>query len=69
MGIARTFVCELRQLTPPDAFPPFNRKYGHYTGAEHGYQVSAKWQTSLANGAQCGQILGLIGGYQDSCAR
>ncbi|WOO80959.1 General alpha-glucoside permease [Vanrija pseudolonga] len=43
-----------------NAFPPFNRKYGHYTGPEHGYQVSAKWQTSLANGAQCGQILGLI---------
>jgi SP family general alpha glucoside:H+ symporter-like MFS transporter len=42
------------------AFPVFNQKYGTWTGEENGYQVSAHWQTSLSNGAQCGQILGLF---------
>ncbi|AFR94595.1 MFS transporter, SP family, general alpha glucoside:H symporter [Cryptococcus neoformans var. grubii H99] len=41
------------------AFEPFNRKYG-VQGADGTYQVPARWQTGLSNGAQCGQILGLI---------
>ncbi|OXC62566.1 hypothetical protein AYX13_06975 [Cryptococcus neoformans] len=44
------------------AFDPFNRKYG-VQGADGTYQVPARWQTGLSNGAQCGQILGLIGGW------
>ncbi|WWC91664.1 uncharacterized protein L201_006610 [Kwoniella dendrophila CBS 6074] len=41
------------------AFEPFNRKYG-VLGSDGTYQVPARWQSGLSNGAQCGQILGLI---------
>ncbi|KAH7082384.1 trehalose transporter [Paraphoma chrysanthemicola] len=41
------------------AFPPFNRKYGELQ--ENGtYEVPARWQAGISNGAQCGQILGLL---------
>lgn len=43
-----------------DAFAPFNRKFG--VELDDGtWQVPARWQTGLSNGAQCGQIIGLIG--------
>lgn len=45
-----------------DAFEPFNRKYGELTAAGT-YEVPAKWQSGLSNGAQCGQILGLLGTF------
>ena len=41
------------------AFPPFNRKYGELQ-ANGTYQVPARWQSGLSNGAQCGQIIGLL---------
>lgn len=41
------------------AFPPFNQKYGEPTG-DGTYQVPARWQAGLSNGAQCGQIIGLL---------
>ncbi|AAW45575.1 hypothetical protein CNBH3340 [Cryptococcus deneoformans B-3501A] len=41
------------------AFDPFNRKFG--VELDDGtWQVPARWQTGLSNGAQCGQIIGLI---------
>lgn len=41
------------------AFAPFNRKFG--VELDDGtWQVPARWQTGLSNGAQCGQIIGLI---------
>jgi len=45
------------------AFPQFNRKYGVLT-ADGTYQVPARWQAGLSNGANVGEILGLlINGY------
>lgn len=41
------------------AFPPFNRKYGELT-ADGTYQVPARWQAGVSNGAQCGEIIGLF---------
>lgn len=41
------------------AFPPFNRKYGELQ-PDGGYQVPARWQAGISNGAQCGQIIGLL---------
>lgn len=41
------------------AFPPFNRKYGELT-ADGSYQVPPQWQAGISNGAQCGQIIGLL---------
>jgi hypothetical protein len=41
------------------AFPPFNEKYGDLQ-PDGSYQVPARWQAGLANGAQCGQIIGLL---------
>ncbi|WVQ84711.1 hypothetical protein IAT38_006867 [Cryptococcus sp. DSM 104549] len=41
------------------AFTPFNEKYGVQL-ADGTYQVPARWQTGLSNGAQCGQIIGLL---------
>lgn len=46
------------------SMPVFNQKYGTWTGDKNGYQVSAKWQSSLSNGAQCAQIIGLLGEYE-----
>lgn len=46
-----------------DAFEPFSRKYGELTSTGT-YEVSASWQAGLSNGAQVGQILGLLGEYQ-----
>jgi hypothetical protein len=43
-----------------DAFEPFNRKYGQL-GDNGTYEVSASWQAGLSNGAQVGQIFGLLG--------
>ncbi|CAK7235702.1 hypothetical protein SBRCBS47491_009385 [Sporothrix bragantina] len=41
------------------AFAPFNRKYGELQ-PDGSYQVSASWQAGISNGAQVGQILGLL---------
>lgn len=41
------------------AFPPFNRKYGELQ-PDGSYQVPAPWQAGISNGAQCGQIIGLL---------
>ena len=41
------------------AFPPFNRKYGELQ-PDGSYQVPARWQSGISNGAQCGQIVGLL---------
>ncbi|WVQ84712.1 hypothetical protein IAT38_006868 [Cryptococcus sp. DSM 104549] len=41
------------------AFAPFNEKYGVEL-ADGSFQVPARWQTGLSNGAQCGQIIGLL---------
>ncbi|OXC60541.1 hypothetical protein AYX13_07084, partial [Cryptococcus neoformans] len=41
------------------AFPPFNRKYGELQ-PDGSYQVPARWQAGISNGAQCGQIVGLL---------
>ncbi|KAF2766103.1 trehalose transporter [Teratosphaeria nubilosa] len=41
-------------------FPQFNKKYGTWSEAKQTYQVSAPWQAGLSNGANCGEILGLI---------
>ncbi|GIJ88745.1 hypothetical protein Asppvi_007672 [Aspergillus pseudoviridinutans] len=41
------------------AFPQFNRKYGELT-ADGSYQVPARWQAGLSNGAAVGEIIGLF---------
>ncbi|EMC95249.1 hypothetical protein BAUCODRAFT_72296 [Baudoinia panamericana UAMH 10762] len=42
------------------AFPPFNRKYGVWSEATQSYQVPARWQAGLSNGANVGEIIGLL---------
>ena len=41
------------------AFPQFNKKYGVQL-PDGTYQVPAKWQAGLSNGANCGEIIGLF---------
>ncbi|KKK22338.1 hypothetical protein P175DRAFT_0440885 [Aspergillus ochraceoroseus IBT 24754] len=41
------------------AFPQFNRKYGEL-GSDNNYQVPARWQAGLSNGAYVGEIIGLF---------
>ncbi|KAJ7617265.1 MFS transporter [Roridomyces roridus] len=41
------------------AFPQFNKKYGQL-GADGTYQVPARWQSGLSNGANVGEIIGLF---------
>ncbi|OAA59725.1 sugar transporter [Niveomyces insectorum RCEF 264] len=41
------------------AFTPFNEKYGELQ-PNGSYQVPARWQAGISNGAQCGQIIGLL---------
>lgn len=41
------------------AFPQFNRKYGEQL-ADGTYQVPARWQAGLSNGANVGEIIGLF---------
>ncbi|EPS28963.1 Maltose permease MAL61 [Penicillium oxalicum] len=41
------------------AFPQFNRKYGEQI-ADGSYQVPARWQSGLSNGAAVGEIIGLF---------
>ncbi|EAW13959.1 putative MFS alpha-glucoside transporter [Aspergillus clavatus NRRL 1] len=41
------------------AFSQFNRKYGELT-ADGTYQVPARWQAGLSNGAAVGEIIGLF---------
>ncbi|CAK47565.1 hypothetical protein AnigIFM56816_009707 [Aspergillus niger] len=41
------------------AFPQFNRKYGELS-ADGTYQVPARWQSGLSNGAYVGEIIGLF---------
>ena len=41
------------------AFPPFNEMYGQLQ-PDGDYQVPAQWQAGISNGAQCGQIVGLL---------
>lgn len=45
------------------AFPQFNRQFG-FLQEDGTYEVPARWQTGLSNGAQCGQIVGLISEYE-----
>lgn len=40
------------------AFPPYAEKYGEPLGDD--YQVPARWQASLSNGARAGEIVGLL---------
>ncbi|KAK5119293.1 hypothetical protein LTR85_007649 [Meristemomyces frigidus] len=42
------------------AFPQFNRKYGVLDAATQTYQVPARWQAGLSNGANVGEIIGLL---------
>lgn len=42
------------------SFPGFNKKYGEYFESIGGYQIPAKWQTSLSMAVNCGEILGLF---------
>lgn len=41
------------------AFAPFNQKYG-VQGPDGTYQVPAAWQAGLSNGANVGEIIGLL---------
>ncbi|KAL4917293.1 general substrate transporter [Aspergillus aurantiobrunneus] len=41
------------------AFDQFNRKYGEM-GSDGEYQVPARWQSGLSNGAYVGEIIGLL---------
>ncbi|KAL5359857.1 hypothetical protein BJX96DRAFT_63324 [Aspergillus floccosus] len=41
------------------AFPQFNRKYGELL-PDGSYQVPARWQAGLSNGAYVGEIIGLL---------
>ncbi|OQE31443.1 hypothetical protein PENSTE_c001G02148 [Penicillium steckii] len=41
------------------AFPQFNRKYGELQ-SNGSYQVPARWQSGLSNGAYVGEIIGLF---------
>ncbi|KIH87551.1 hypothetical protein SPBR_04862 [Sporothrix brasiliensis 5110] len=41
------------------AFDQFNRKYGTLL-PDGTYQVSAAWQSGLSNGANCGELIGLL---------
>ncbi|KAL2836426.1 general substrate transporter [Aspergillus pseudoustus] len=48
-------------------YPTFQKKFGSYTGEEHGWQVSAPWQTGLNMGSTVGCIFGgIINGYAAS---
>ena len=38
------------------SFPPFNRKYGEQL-PDGTYQIPARWQAGLSNGANCGEIV------------
>lgn len=40
-------------------FAPFNKKYGVLT-SDGSYQIPARWQSGLSNGAACGEIIGLF---------
>ncbi|KAJ7064135.1 MFS transporter [Mycena amicta] len=51
-------VCLLSNFSA-DAFPQFNRKYGVQL-ADGTYQVPARWQSGLSNGANVGEIIGLF---------
>jgi hypothetical protein len=42
-----------------DAYPEFVRTFGT-RGADGTYQVPARWQAGLSNGANVGAIIGLI---------
>ncbi|TKA82733.1 hypothetical protein B0A55_01267 [Friedmanniomyces simplex] len=42
------------------AFPQFNRKYGVYDEATASYQIPARWQAGLSNGANVGEMIGLM---------
>ncbi|KAL3474902.1 general substrate transporter [Aspergillus californicus] len=42
------------------AFDQFNRKYGELLADGSGYEVPARWQAGLSNGAYVGEIIGLV---------
>lgn len=42
------------------AFPQFNKKYGEFVPKDGTYQVPARWQAGLSNGANVGEIIGLF---------
>lgn len=56
--------CGLQDCTNSDvkfyAFPQFNKKYGVFDAATNSYQVPARWQAGLSNGANVGEIIGLL---------
>lgn len=41
------------------AYPPFQQKFGELL-PDGKYELTAAWQSGLANGALCGQIIGLV---------
>lgn len=42
------------------SFPQFNHKFGVWDPAKQTYQVPARWQAGLSNGANVGEIIGLF---------
>jgi SP family general alpha glucoside:H+ symporter-like MFS transporter len=46
------------------AYPAFQKKYGFYTGAKNGYQLTSAWKTGLQDGGAIGNNIGaLLNGY------
>ncbi|KJR87468.1 MFS transporter, SP family, general alpha glucoside:H+ symporter [Sporothrix schenckii 1099-18] len=41
-------------------YPAFQKRFGQPLADGSSYQISARWQSGLANGSQVGQILGLV---------
>lgn len=45
-------------------YPEFKKKYGTWTGEEHGYQLSSPWQAGILDIQAVGNIIGALGnGY------
>ncbi|KAK3370660.1 hypothetical protein B0H63DRAFT_319285 [Podospora didyma] len=42
------------------AFPQFNKKYGEFQPDTNDWQVPARWQAGLSNGANVGELIGLL---------
>lgn len=41
-------------------FPQFNRKYGEQLPNSDEWQIPARWQSGLSNGANVGELIGLL---------
>ena len=39
------------------AVEPFRRRFGYYTGEEHGYQLTPSWQTAIGQASTIGCFL------------